>query len=207
MGEKRSHVNEKSAIMESFSRKGVLADLTSIAQRKDVPAVDYNQQIERWNSYQHMLDEIDGECGKTKGDVQLRRNIKHNAKILDETATGFLSVIGLFALVIGGVGIASNNLYAVLGVAIALALVGWQTFIRLRPPSLIHFTCRPALHVDEYAYMNKAIKGIRKVRRDPVVKLPPLEMSIPRAWLAQQGMLDFMESLADIKSDKGKKVE
>jgi hypothetical protein len=55
--------------------------------------------------------------------------------------------------------------------------------------------------------MNKAIKGIRKVRRDPVVKLPPLEMSIPRAWLAQQGMLDFMESLADIKSDKGKKVE
>ncbi|HEX2615164.1 MAG TPA: hypothetical protein VHL10_06705, partial [Nitrososphaera sp.] len=68
-------------------------------------------------------------------------------------------------------------------------------------------TCRPALHVDEYAYMNKAIKGIRKVRRDPVVKLPPLEMSIPRAWLAQQGMLDFMESLADIKSDKGKKVE
>lgn len=204
MGEKRSHVNERSITAENFDGEGVLADLVSIAPRKDIPAVDYNQQIERWNSYQQMLDEIDKKCAKTNGDVQLRRNIRHNAKILDDTAAGFLSATGLFALVIGGVGIVSNNLYAVSGAAIALALVGWQAFIRLHQPSLIHFTCKPALHIDQYAYMNKAIKGIRKVQRDPVVNLPKLEMSIPRKWLAQQGMLDFMQTLADIQIEKRK---
>jgi hypothetical protein len=207
MGEKRSHVNEKSIVAESFGGEGVLADLVNIAQRKDIHPVDYNQQIERWNSYQHMLDEIGGKCEKTKGDVQLRRNVRHNVKVLDDAAVAFLSVIGLFALIIGDVGIANNNIYVVLGAAVALALVGWQAFIRLHPPSLVHFTCKPALHIDEYAYMNKAIKGIRKVQRDPVVNLPPLEMSIPRTWFAQQGMLDFMQTLADIKSERGKIVE
>ena len=199
--------NEKSIIAESFVGKGILAELVCIARQNDTPEIDYDRKIERWNSYQHVLDEIDKKCAKTNGDIQLRRNIRHNAKILDETAVAFLSIIGLTALVICVGGIATSNIYAIFGSSIALAFVGWQALIRVHQPSSIHFTCKPALHINEYAYMNKAINGIRKVQRDPVVKLSSLEMSIPSAWLAQQGMLDFMESLADIKSDKETKFE
>jgi len=126
---------------------------------------------------------------------------------LDETAAGFLIAAGLFALIMVGVATASNNFYGVIGAAIAITIVGWQAFIRLHPPSLIHFVCKPALHIDEFAYMNKAIKGIRKVQRDPVVNLPPIEMSIPRRWLVQQGLLDFMTSLEEISAEKRKVVE
>jgi hypothetical protein len=55
------------------------------------------------------------------------------------------------------------------------------------------------LHIDEFAYMRQAIKGIPPVEHDPIVRLPVLEMDIPRAWLGQQGMLKFMESLNDLK--------
>jgi hypothetical protein len=57
------------------------------------------------------------------------------------------------------------------------------------------------LHIDEFAYMRQAIKGIPAVEHDPIVRLPVIEMDIPRAWLGQQGMLKFMESLNDIKLD------
>jgi hypothetical protein len=52
--------------------------------------------------------------------------------------------------------------------------------------------------------MRQAINGIPPAEHDPIVRLPVLEMSIPRAWIAQQGMLKFMESLADIELDKEK---
>ena len=48
--------------------------------------------------------------------------------------------------------------------------------------------------------MRQAINGIPPpVEHDPIVRLPALEMDIPRAWLGQQGMLKFMESLSDLK--------
>jgi hypothetical protein len=207
MDEKRSNVNEKSIIAECSCGEGILAELASIARREDIPAVDYNQKIDQWNSYQALLDKIDGKCSLTKGDVQLRRNIKHNAKIFDYTTAAFLSFTGLVALFMYLEGITSNNTYLVIASLVPLALVGWQAFIRLHPPSFVHFTCRPALHIDEYTFMNKTIKGISKVRRDPVVNLPPLEMSIPRAWLAQQSMLDFMQSLADIQESENRRKD
>ena len=207
MGDDRSHLNKQFNITENLCEQGVLRDLVSIARHTELSVADYSQQIMRWNSYQQVLDDIDKKCAKTHGDVQLRRNIRHNAKILDETTAGFLIAAGLFALVMAGVATANNNFYGVVGAAVALALVGWQAFIRLHPPSLIHFVCKPALHIDEFAYMNRAIKGIRKVQRDPVVNLPPVEMSIPRRWLAQQGLLDFMTSLEEIRSEKRNMVE
>ncbi len=33
----------------------------------------------------------------------------------------------------------------------------------------------------------KAIKGIPAVEHDPIVRLPVLEMDIPRVWLGQTG--------------------
>ena len=170
--------------------------------------LDYHGQIEKWNKYQNVLDRIEEKCKQTKGDVFLRRNVKHNVRILDDVSVAFLSVIGLTALmiIIGGLmetsSTTNNNHYLIVGGIMALAFVGWQIILRLFPPSIIRFSCRPVLHMEEYAYMNKHIQGIPKVARDPVVKLPVIEMQIPRSWLAQQGMLEFMESLKDIKFDK-----
>ena len=173
------------------------------ANRNEGDKLDYTRQIEMWNKYQNILDKVEEKCKETNGDVILRRNIKHNVKILDDVSIAFLSVIGLTALmvIIGGL-MGSNsggsNYYLVIGGALSLAFVGWQIVLRLFPPSLVRFSCRPALHMEEYAYMNKHIQGIPKVARDPIVKLPSIEMQIPRSWLAQQGMLEFMESLEDI---------
>jgi len=167
--------------------------------------LDYSRQIERWNKYQNVLDKIEDKCKQTKGDVRLNRNIKHNVKILDDVSVAFLLVIGLTALmiIVGGLMERGNNkYYSIIGGTIALAFVGWQIILRVFRPSIVRFTCRPVLHMEEYAYMNNHIQGIPKVARDPLVKLPSLEMQIPRSWLAQQGMLEFMESLKDIKFDK-----
>lgn len=179
----------------------ILTQLALVAEQKEIAREDYGGQIEKWNAYQNMLDKVEEKCMKTNGDVILKRNIKHNVKILHDTEVALLSTFGLIALLILSGGSIEHNIYAILGSTIALGIVAWQTFIRLRPPTVVRFTCRPALHVEEYAYMNKAIKGIPKVQRDPVVKLPQIDMQIPRSWLAQQGMLKFMESLEDIKID------
>jgi hypothetical protein len=102
----------------------------------------------------------------------------------------------------------TNNIYVIFGSAIALGFIGWQSFIRVHHPSIINFRCSPVLHIDEFAYMRQAIKGIPPVEHDPIVRLPILEMDIPRAWLGQQGMLKFMESLSDLKlENNGKSSE
>jgi hypothetical protein len=99
-------------------------------------------------------------------------------------------------------------MYGIIGSAMALGFIGWQSFIRLHHPSIINFSCSPVLHIDEFAYMRQAIKGIPAVEHDPIVRLPVMEMDIPRAWLGQQGMLKFMESLSDLKlEDKGNSGE
>lgn len=209
--EERQH--SLSAALEDFMRQGSSNNNDIVADK-----LDYRSQIERWNKYQNILDKIEEKCKHTKGDVILRRNIKHNVKILDDVSIAFLSVIGLTALMIivgglieenGSISLInnSNNYYAIIGGLLAFAFVGWQIVLRLFPPSIIRFTCRPALHIEEYAYMNKHVRGIPKVTRDPVIRLPPMEMQIPRSWLAQQGLLEFMESLQDIKFDINDKEE
>jgi hypothetical protein len=51
--------------------------------------------------------------------------------------------------------------------------------------------------------MRQAIKGIPPlVEHDPIVRLPILEMDIPRVWIGQRGMLKFMDSLSDLKLEE-----
>lgn len=187
----------------SSNNGGVLQQLKNVAKQR-VNKIDYQQQIERWNKYQELLDKIDQKCKKAVG-VRLARNVKHNVKMLGDTEAAALSIIGLIALLtMWGANTIEDGLYGMIGSAVALGFVGWQTAIRLHHPSVIHFKCRPVLHIDEFAYMRQAINGIPPAEHDPIVRLPVLEMSIPRAWIAQQGMLKFMESLADIELDKEK---
>jgi hypothetical protein len=175
----------------------IFRQLKALASQR-VADIDYEQQIHRWNKYQELLDKLDKKCGRRVG-VRLARNVKHNVKTFTDTATAALAIIALTALMSMWGSYTINSLYGIIGSAIALGFIGWQSFIRLHHPSIIHFRCSPVLHIDEFAYMRQAIKGIPAVEHDPIVRLPVLEMHIPRAWLGQQGMLKFMESLSDIK--------
>ena len=178
----------------------LLGQLSHISLEKTASEMDFHWQIGRWNRYQELLDKLDEKCENTEGDVRLKRNIRHNVKVLGDAELVVLSTISLSALflIVAGTTM-SDGIYSILAGVVALALVGWQAFIRIHAPSIVHFKCRPELHIDEYAYMNRVISRIPKVQRDPVIALPKLEMSIPRSWLAQQGMLEFMKSL-DVKS-------
>jgi len=162
--------------------------------------IDYEEQIDRWNRYQELLDKIDKKCGREAG-VRLARNAKHNVKIFTDTTTAALCIIALTALMSMWESYTTNSLIGTIVSTIAIGFVGWQSFIRFHHPSLINFRCSPVLHIDEFAYMSQTIKGIPAVEHDPKVRLPVLEMRIPRAWLGQRGMIKFMESLSDIKLD------
>ena len=188
--------NSSTSIGENIFRQ-----LKVVASQR-ISDMDYEQQIDRWNRYQELLDKIDKKCGRRVG-VRLARNVKHNVKTFTDTVTAALAIIALTALVSMWGSYTVDSLYGIFGSAIALGFVGWQSIIRLHHPSIINFRCSPVLHIDEFAYMRQAIKAIPAVEHDPIVRLPVLEMHIPRAWLGQQGMLKFMESLRDIKFEGG----
>src|SRR5215210_1413470 len=177
--------------------RNIFGQLKAVASQK-VADIDYEQQIDRWNEYQELLDQVDKKCSR-RARVRLSRNVKHNVKTFGETTLAALGIIALTALMSIWGSFTINSIYGIIGSAIALGFVGWQSFIRLHHPSVINFRCSPVLHIDEFAYMRQAIKGIPAVEHDPIVRLPVIEMDIPRAWLGQQGMLKFMESLSDIK--------
>jgi hypothetical protein len=187
----------------SIGGDNVFRQLKTIASQR-VANIDYEQQIERWNQYQELLDKLDKKCSRQAG-VRLSRNVKHNVKIFTEMAVaalGFLAMISLMSL---AGSYTMNSVYGIIGSAIALGFIGWQSFIRVHHPSIINFRCSPILHIDEFAYMPQAIKGIPPVEHDPIVRLPAVEMAIPRKWLGQQGMLKFMESLSDLKLENNGK--
>jgi hypothetical protein len=189
----------------SSSTRGdnVFRQLKTIASQR-VANIDYEQQIERWNQYQELLDKLDKKCSRQAG-VRLSRNVKHNVKTFTEMAVaalGFLATISLMSL---AGSYTMNSVYGIIGSTIALGFIGWQSFIRVHHPSIINFRCSPILHIDEFAYMRQAIKGIPPVEHDPIVRLPAVEMAIPRRWLGQQGMLKFMESLSDLKLENNGK--
>ena len=185
-------INGNSSIAGNIFRQ-----LKAVASQR-VADIDYEQQIARWNQYQELLDKINKKCSRQVG-VRLSRNVKHNVKTFTDTVTAALGTIALTALVSMCGSFTTNSLYGVIGSAIALGFVGWQSIIRLHHPSIINFRCSPVLHIDEFAYMRQAIKAIPAVEHDPIVRLPMLEMAIPRAWLGKQGMLKFMDSLSDLK--------
>ncbi len=179
---------------------GIFRQLETIASQR-VADTDYEQQIERWNQYQELLDKVEKKCTRQSG-VRISRNIKHNVKTFTETAVaglGFIALISSMSLV-GSY--TMNSIYGIIGSAIALGFIGWQSFIRVHHPSIINFKCSPILHIDEFAYMRQAIKAIPSVEHDPIVKLPAVEMAIPRTWLGQQSMLKFMESLSNLGLEK-----
>ena len=185
----------ENAINDSNDIRGsVFRQLRAVARQR-VADIDYEQQIDRWNQYQELLGNIDNKRSRQAG-VRLSRNVKHNVKTFTETTTGILGFIALIAIMSVWGSLLINSIYGIIVSTICLGFIGWQSFIRLHHPSIINFRCSPVLHIDEFTYMRQVIKGIPEVEHDPTIRLPVLEMAIPRAWLGQQGMLKFMESLS-----------
>src|SRR5215218_4342131 len=145
-----------SAINDSSSSSGgnIFGQLKAVASQK-VADIDYEQQIDRWNEYQELLDRVDKKCSRRAG-VRLSRNVKHNVKTFGDTVTAALGIIALTALVSLSGSFTINSIYGIIGSAIALGFVGWQSFMRLHHPSIINFRCSPVLHIDEFAYMRQA---------------------------------------------------
>jgi hypothetical protein len=196
-------VNDNSS--NSSSGGNILGQLKAVTSQRVAADIDYEQQIDRWNQYQELLDKVDKKCSRRSG-VRLSRNVKHNVKTFTDATSAALGTIALTALMSMVGSFTMNNIYGIIGSAIALGFVGWQSFIRRHHPSIINFRCSPVLHIDEFAYMRQAIKGIPAVEHDPIVRLPVIKMDIPRAWLGQQGMLKFMESLGELKlGDEGER--
>ena len=181
----------------STTEGSIIRQLRAVASQK-VAGIDYEQQIDRWNKYQELLDKVDKKCSRRAG-VRLSRNVKHNVKTFTDSVTASLAIIAMTALVSLSGSFTIHSIYGVIASVVALGFIGWQSFIRLHHPSMINFRCSPVLHIDEFAYMRQTIKGIPAVEHDPIVRLPVIEMDIPRAWLGQQGMLKFMESLDELK--------
>jgi hypothetical protein len=184
---------------EGSATASILQQLQKVIEQ-GVDEIDYQRQIDRWNRDQELLDKIDKKCNRRVG-VRLARNVKHNFKTFTDTSSSGLAVIGTTALLVLWATFSIDNHYHIAGSIAALGFIGWQALIRTHHPSIIHFKCSPVLHIDKFAYIRQAIMAIPPAQHDPIVRLPMLEMSIPRAWLAQQGMLKFMESLSDIKLD------
>jgi len=196
-------VNDNSS--NSSSGGNILGQLKAVTSQRVAADIDYEQQIDRWNQYQELLDKVDKKCSRRSG-VRLSRNVKHNVKTFTDATSAALGTIALTALMSMVGSFTMNNIYGIIGSAIALGFVGWQSFIRRHHPSIINFRCSPVLHIDEFAYMRQAIKGIPAVEHDPIVRLPVIKMDIPRAWLGQQGMLKFLESLGELKlGDEGER--
>ncbi|MDQ3872570.1 MAG: hypothetical protein M3258_03050 [Thermoproteota archaeon] len=184
----------------STTEGSIFRQLKAVASQK-VADMDYEQQIDRWNKYQELLDKVDKKCSRRAG-VKLSRNVRHNVKTFTDTVIASLAIIALTALVSLSGSFTIHSIYGVIVSVIALGFIGWQSFIRLHHPSIINFRCSPVLHIDEFAYMRQTIKGIPAVEHDPIVRLPLLEMDIPRPWLGQQNMLKFMETLDELKVEE-----
>ncbi len=200
MREEQKILNHFIDVEDENGHTNILHQLQTITEQK-VEEIDYQQQIDRWNRYQEILDKIEERCGANTG-VRLDRNVRHNFYLFTATSYAALSVVGITGLMALLGAYSLDNVYYAGGGLAVLGVVAWQAFVRVHHPSIIHFKCSPVLHIDEFAYIRQAIKAVPPVENDPVVRLPLLEMSVSRKWLSQNGMLKFMQSLADIRLDE-----
>jgi len=200
MREEQKILNHFIDVEDENGHTNILHQLQTTTEQK-VEEIDYQQQIDRWNRYQEILDKIEERCGANTG-VRLDRNVRHNFYLFTATSYAALSVVGITGLMALLGAYSLDNVYYAGGGLAVLGVVAWQAFIRVHHPSIIHFKCSPVLHIDEFAYIRQAIKAVPPVENDPVVRLPLLEMSVSRKWLSQNGMLKFMQSLADIRLDE-----
>lgn len=153
--------------------------LKEIASQQ-IPEQDYQQQIDRWNEYQTILDGIEKMILDKKLNavgVSLRKNIETSLQ-REQTETELRRF---------GTVMYTPSFY--------LQEPVYQKPEEPKESTDITFTCKPEIHIDEFQYMNRYIKNIPQINKDPIINLPHIEMTIPKAWIAQNSLLDVMNEL------------
>src|SRR5919205_104316 len=103
------------------SGENIFRQLRSVVSQKVVD-IDYEQQIDRWNKYQELLDKVDKKCSRRAG-VRLSRNVKHNVKTFTDTVIASLAIIALTALVSLSGSFTIHSIYGVIVSVIALGFI------------------------------------------------------------------------------------
>lgn len=185
----------------------IRAQFTQLEQiaKREIPKEDYQQQIDRWNEYQTVLDSIEEQMQDKRG-VALAKNVHSNMENMDAfdhmLTIMFSFMGGVFLTALMG-SVIADIIHSPLGYLAGVPAFAISVYYLAVNPNLprktLKFSCKPILHIDELTYMNNFIKGIPQREKDPDVKLPVVRMEIPRKWIAQQSMLDVMDQLGKIK--------
>src|SRR5919205_2544675 len=105
----------------STTEGSLFRQLRAVASQK-VAGIDYEQQIDRWNKYQELLDKVDKKCSRRAG-VRLSRNVKHNVNTFTDTVIASLAIIALTALVSLSGSFTIHSIYGVIVSVIALGFI------------------------------------------------------------------------------------
>jgi hypothetical protein len=181
-----------------------------------VPESDYQQQIDRWNRYQAILDQVQ-KILETVPYANLRRNIRTSVRNYEFYALPLNFGLGLTAILAFMLGMVALNrgyidasttdtLFAVSGGILAYLTYYNLSRLGVIKPKMISLSCKPEISIDEMRYAREIIKEIPERKIDPLVRLPALEMEIPRSWISQQAMLDVMEKVSRVNLGNEKQI-
>jgi hypothetical protein len=181
-----------------------------------VPESDYQQQIDRWNRYHEILDQVQKVLEQVPY-AALRRNVRSSVKNYEFYALPLNFGLGLTAVLTFMLGIVAlgrgyidgstiDMLFAVSGSLLAYLIYYNLSRLGVIKPKMIYLSCRPEISIDEMRYAREIIKEIPERKIDPLVRLPALEMKIPRSWLSQQALLDVMDKVGTVDIGNSKRL-
>lgn len=196
--------------------KQFLSELKRIA---DLPAIDHIDQIKRWNEYWLMLNRLEKKVNPIPG-VSLARRVKTNhSKTYPERGSSDDARLIMFMLTFCTIGFG-----VIIPMSLAPALTepftwGWYSLLataagfsglllyyhlpRLIHPRTLKMSMKPRLHIDEMALARVEIHGFpQKIKKDPVVNLPKIELKIKRKDLSTYAIQKVMGAMEDIDLPK-----
>ncbi len=181
-----------------------------------VPQTDYQQQIDRWNRYQEILDQVQKVLEQVPY-ANLRRNVRSSVKNYEFYALPLnfgLGLTAVLAFMLGMVALSrgyidaptTDTLFAVSGGILVYLIYYNLSRLGVIKPKMISLSCKPEISIDEMRYAREIIKEIPERKIDPLVRLPALEMKIPRSWISQQAMLDVMDKVGTVDIGNSKRL-
>lgn len=184
----------------------LIQELNKVAQEK-VPEQDFQQQVDRWNRYQELLDKVERQC-QIQG-FQFTKNLRSSYRdqrkrmLMASLAIGMLfsaafSFNEYFTATESTISLGNilDNLLLLAGTLAVAPMVQMFNFAKL--PETIKFSCTPMMFIDDAFYVQRFIRGFARERNDPEVKLPALSMELPHSWIKQQSLIKAMDTMKDL---------
>ena len=154
--------------------KELITTLQTITKQK-IPKIDYEQQIDVWNKYMGVLDQIEDVANAVSG-VKKKREKETNTT----SSSSYLLITASFFTPQQLVSLAKN-------------------ITRSETKTHLVITAKPVLHIDAELYAAKSVKNFPIKNVDPSVILPSLTIKLEKEWLAHRSEVWLMEQMKDIK--------